>query len=232
MFSSLGFSEIENTDNSDNSDNSNNSNNSNNSRNQCGNRNKNKNKNKNKQNLADIKKAMHQAPIKETFEPMGNESDDDVDNYQNFNSNDLGSADFPPKPVSIGGERRKEKENKQSNRLNESDEEKDDYSKTNSKQITSSDNPVSKEGFREMSSDYAKQYYGQYIPFSNPSMTTQSTTHNGDFMKKLNYMIHLLEDQKDEKVNGITEELVLYLFLGIFIIFLVDSFVKVGKYIR
>ena len=45
-------------------------------------------------------------------------------------------------------------------------------------------------------------------------------------------MIHLLEEQKDEKVNNITEELVLYCFLGVFIIFLIDSFTKVGKYIR
>ena len=115
---------------------------------------------------------------------------------------------------------------------NEDDEDDDAQPKQKPNPKTGSDNSVTNEGFREMSSDYAKQYYGQYIPFSNPSMTTQSTTHNGDFMKKLNYMIHLLEDQKDEKINGITEELVLYLFLGIFIIFLVDSFAKVGKYVR
>jgi len=45
-------------------------------------------------------------------------------------------------------------------------------------------------------------------------------------------MIHLLEDQKDEKMGGITEEIVLYCFLGVFIIFVLDSFAKVGKYVR
>lgn len=57
-------------------------------------------------------------------------------------------------------------------------------------------------------------------------------TGNQELMTKLNYLIHLLEDQKEEKVGSITEELVLYCFLGVFIIFVIDSFVKVGKYVR
>ena len=51
-------------------------------------------------------------------------------------------------------------------------------------------------------------------------------------MTKLNYMIHLLEENKDEKTQNVTEELVLYMFLGVFVIFVVDSFAKVGKYTR
>ena len=49
---------------------------------------------------------------------------------------------------------------------------------------------------------------------------------------KLNYMINLLEEQQDEKTNNVTEEVVLYSFLGIFIIFIVDSFARAGKYVR
>ncbi len=45
-------------------------------------------------------------------------------------------------------------------------------------------------------------------------------------------MINLLEEQKDERTNNVTEEVVLYSFLGIFVIFVVDSFAKVGKYVR
>jgi hypothetical protein len=45
-------------------------------------------------------------------------------------------------------------------------------------------------------------------------------------------MISLLEDQQDERTNTVTEEVVLYSFLGIFIIFVIDSFVRVGKYTR
>jgi high-affinity K+ transport system ATPase subunit B len=51
-------------------------------------------------------------------------------------------------------------------------------------------------------------------------------------MKKLNYMITLLEQQQDEKTGNTTEEVILYSFLGIFIIFIVDSFARVGKYVR
>ena len=42
---------------------------------------------------------------------------------------------------------------------------------------------------------------------------------NNQLITKLNYIIHLLEEQHNEKTNHITEELILYLFLGIFIIF-------------
>lgn len=51
-------------------------------------------------------------------------------------------------------------------------------------------------------------------------------------MEKLNYVISMLEEQQDEKINNITEEVVLYCFLGIFIIYVIDSFAKVGKYVR
>ena len=74
---------------------------------------------------------------------------------------------------------------------------------------------------------------------SSPQTTQVSTmrsesmmTGNQELMTKLNYLIHLLEDQKEERVGSITEELVLYCFLGVFIIFVLDSFVKVGKYVR
>ena len=90
----------------------------------------------------------------------------------------------------------------------------------------------SQEPFTEMPSEYAKQYYNQYIPYTNGTITNEIDQSNGDLLKKLNYMIHLLEDQKDEKVEGITEELVLFCFLGVFIIFIIDSFTRVGKYIR
>jgi len=54
----------------------------------------------------------------------------------------------------------------------------------------------------------------------------------GDVMEKLAYITRLLEEAKDEKTGYVTEEIILYLFLGIFVIFLVDTFVKNGKYSR
>ena len=51
-------------------------------------------------------------------------------------------------------------------------------------------------------------------------------------MEKINYMIHMLEEQQMEKTSNITEEFILYTFLGIFVIFTVDSFTRAGKYVR
>ena len=71
-----------------------------------------------------------------------------------------------------------------------------------------------------------RQYYNSYVP----PMSSDSS--QDLLIKKLNYMINLLEEQQDEKTNNVTEEVVLYSFLGIFIIFVVDSFARVGKYVR
>jgi len=55
---------------------------------------------------------------------------------------------------------------------------------------------------------------------------------NDVLMKKLNYIIELFEDQKEIKTNQKNEEVVLYCFLGIFVIYVLDSFVYIGKYKR
>jgi len=74
-------------------------------------------------------------------------------------------------------------------------------------------NPVNRPYYKQ---DYKNQDY------QNPDIILQ----------KLNYMISLLEDKHDEKTNNVTEEVILYSFLGIFIIFIADAFVKKGKYVR
>ena len=51
-------------------------------------------------------------------------------------------------------------------------------------------------------------------------------------IEKMNNIILLLEENTDEKKGNVIEEVILYCFLGIFIIYLVDSFVRVGKYVR
>lgn len=65
----------------------------------------------------------------------------------------------------------------------------------------------------------------------NPAANARPITDN-KVMEKINYMIHLLEEQQHEKTNNITEEFILYTFLGVFIIFIVDSFSRSGKYTR
>jgi len=61
---------------------------------------------------------------------------------------------------------------------------------------------------------------------------TGSSIGDNRIMEKINYMIHLLEEQGHERTNNITEEFILYTFLGVFIIFVVDSFSRSGKYTR
>ncbi len=96
-----------------------------------------------------------------------------------------------------------------------------------------------------------EEYYKKVIPGYNPNNNPNNNPANKLYHKmnydtamnnaaptqdvllqKINYMISLLEDQQDERTNNVTEEVVLYSFLGIFIIFIVDSFAKVGKYVR
>lgn len=95
----------------------------------------------------------------------------------------------------------------------------------------------SREGFNSLPKTYASDYYKQYVPYYSQTGSqlpnTASNLNNRDqLLEKLNYMIHLLEEQKDEKTGHVMEEVVLYSFLGVFIIFIVDSFARAGKYTR
>jgi len=68
--------------------------------------------------------------------------------------------------------------------------------------------------------------------YDTPLYEPVQKTKEQDLIEKLNYMIFLLEEQRDERTGQVTEELILYLFLGIFTIFVLDTFVKTGKYSR
>jgi hypothetical protein len=83
-------------------------------------------------------------------------------------------------------------------------------------------------------STYAAQYYKQLAPYNYNRLSNElaGPWTNDEFIEKLNYIIHLLEEQHNERTEHVTEELVLYCFLGVFIIFIVDSFARAGKYTR
>lgn len=68
--------------------------------------------------------------------------------------------------------------------------------------------------------------------FQASSNETGSGENKDILLQKLDHIISLLEDQQDAKTGHVTEELVLYCFLGVFIIFIVDSFARAGKYVR
>jgi hypothetical protein len=90
------------------------------------------------------------------------------------------------------------------------------------------DSKTNDEYYKKVIPGYNKPYYKN----ASPNVETSSYPSQDVLMQKLNYMITLLEDQQDEKTNNVTEEVVLYSFLGIFIIFVADTFVRAGKYVR
>jgi hypothetical protein len=71
----------------------------------------------------------------------------------------------------------------------------------------------------------------QQIGYKQQTNYNSSDT-NQVLIEKLNYMINLLEEQQDERTNNVTEEVILYSFLGVFIIFVVDGFARVTRYTR
>ena len=55
---------------------------------------------------------------------------------------------------------------------------------------------------------------------------------NNEMLTKLNNILELFEDQKEIRTGQKNEEIVLYCFLGVFVIYIMDSFVNIGKYSR
>lgn len=89
----------------------------------------------------------------------------------------------------------------------------------------------------EQFSNYTNSYngeisYKQAQPSSIERRIVDKFGNNDKLLEKINYMIHLLEQQQHEKTENIAEEFILYSFLGIFIIYVVDGFSRSGKYIR
>ena len=206
MSTSLGYSLIENFDNQENYNN-------------IKRRNKTLKNQKNKESMKSIEK------VNNIREKMGLETFSKSTDIESLNENeDEGLANFEPpkKPLSAGSERME---------LRESMEKTQDQ-----EEFDENDSPVTKEAFSEINGGYAQQYYDQFIPYytnaSNSAPTSNGNFNNSEIMTKLNYLINLIEEEHDEKKNSVTEELVLYCFLGVFVIFIVDSFTKAGKYVR
>jgi len=111
-------------------------------------------------------------------------------------------------------------------------------------------NVVDKKDVQSMNSDYQgkfienfeklkddkqlniKSYENSYLPYYNKMSHNTDNMTKSELIQKLDYIINLLEDEKTIKTGHVTEELILYCFLGVFIIFIVDSFARTGKYRR
>jgi hypothetical protein len=82
-----------------------------------------------------------------------------------------------------------------------------------------------------VSASNSSSYGSAYINTTTPP-SSANRVKDDKLLEKINYMIHLLEEQKMEKTNYVMEEFVLYTMLGVFVIYVVDSFSRSAKYIR
>jgi hypothetical protein len=55
---------------------------------------------------------------------------------------------------------------------------------------------------------------------------------DADLVKKIDKLMEMMEEQSEIKTSKKNEEIVLYCFLGIFTIYILDSFASIGKYSR
>jgi hypothetical protein len=68
---------------------------------------------------------------------------------------------------------------------------------------------------------------------SGTSMNTNINNKSDQrLLDKINYMIYLLEQQQNEKTNNSLEEFVMFSLVGVFIIYVLDSFSRSARYTR
>ena len=96
----------------------------------------------------------------------------------------------------------------------------------------SNDAALTVEGFQNLTPDFNSDYYKRLVPLYTSAAGSESSGEPNELLRKLNQIIHMLEEQSDSRTGSVNEELILYCFLGIFTIFLVDSFARAGKYTR
>ena len=130
---------------------------------------------------------------------------------QSMDADDSGLVDFnpPARPTSVGTEKTKERSNENTDAPSETE--------------YMIDNGVST---KLADTNYNEQYAAPYYD-RRPGFDTNSA-----FISKLDYMIHMLEEQREIKTGSATEEVILFSFLGVFIIFVLDSFARAGRYTR
>ena len=189
--------------------------------------------------------------VNSVLESIHNGTQDDDNELGNYNGNGtqvtakhsenfapLNPFEFPEKPVSVGGERSKKVEgmtNIDSSMVPQPVD--NDELKLQELQSAFMNDAQVREYYRKLVPNYnpvKNENNKTYYPVSSNTNTNMSYSNDSNqvLIEKLNYMINLLEEQQDQKTGTATEEVVLYSFLGVFIIFVVDSFAKVGKYVR
>lgn len=141
--------------------------------------------------------------------------------------NGLANFDPPPKPELKSKNVIETMDNV--NTINDTEE--NNNNEFNNNEFNNND-MISPENYNKIENQYSKQenFEENTIPYYN--YMSQPNDSKDVLIKKINYMIHLLEEQQEVKTEHVTEELILYSFLGVFIIFIIDSFARAGKYVR
>ena len=85
----------------------------------------------------------------------------------------------------------------------------------------------------EKTGDYRK-IYDVPVHLTNKPYYDQATIVKKEdtVLDRLGYIVHLLEEQQNERTENVLEEYILYVLLGTFVIFVVDSFSRGGRYVR
>jgi len=72
----------------------------------------------------------------------------------------------------------------------------------------------------------------QYMLMDDNNVEKYKAGTNDELLSKLDRMMEMFEEQKEIKTTQKNEEIVLYSFLGVFTIYILDTFVSIGKYTR
>lgn len=66
----------------------------------------------------------------------------------------------------------------------------------------------------------------------NQPISVKNIPSDDSTQEKINYIIHMLEQNRQLRTENITEEMVMYFFLGFFVLYVSENFVKMGRYTR
>ena len=107
----------------------------------------------------------------------------------------------------------------------DSDDDLENFKPVQEENIKMNNNPLNSLNYNNNSEEYVSDYYKNYLKNVQANNNLESISNN-ELLKKLDNILYLLEDQNEEKNSYVTEELILYIFLGVFIIYVLDSFCK------
>jgi hypothetical protein len=99
---------------------------------------------------------------------------------------------------------------------------------------------IQEENDKELSSFYSNEIPNveKYAPIPGDQYLLMEDQHKvpakrpDDLVQKIDRIMQMFEEQREIKTGQKNEEIVLYCFLGVFTIYVLDSFVSIGRYTR